>query len=285
MMLVLLTALTLRILSNPVANACQKHLGERISSLSVNFYVTLLMSAACVIPACSVNWAVYDLKFWMYVFLAGLFCSLGTICLIKALKLGELSILGPLNSYKAVVGLISAFVLLGELPSLCGVAGIFLIVGGSLILISPQKSGKRDKSFWISIFLRVLALVFTGCEASILKKIILLSSPEISFILWCFSGALFGVLFIFLCGGSFDAPQKEDWKLYFLAAVCLGVMQFSTNIVFKNMEVGSALALFQLSSIVNLFLGFKIFHEGRMIRKLAGTIVMIIGSVMILVLG
>ena len=131
-MFVLLTALTLRILSNPVANACQKYLGERVSSLSVNFYIALIMSAGCIIPAFRHNWSVYTPEFWLYVFLAGLFCSAGTICLIKALKLGELSILGPLNSYKSVIGLISAFLLLGELPSLNGIAGIFLIVGGSL---------------------------------------------------------------------------------------------------------------------------------------------------------
>lgn len=281
-MLELLTALTLRIFSNPIANTCQKKLGENTSSLSVNFYVTLLMSIACVIPALNINWTVYNMEFWFYVFLAGLFCSLGTVCLIKALKLGELSILGPLNSYKSLVGLISAFVLLGELPSLYGITGILLIVAGSLVLISPEQNRNRDKSFLLSIFLRVLALVFTGCEASILKKIILLSSPEISFVLWCFSGALFGGLFLIFTRHKFEIPKRGDWKLYFLAAVCLGVMQFSTNIVFKNMEVGTALALFQLSSIVNLFLGFKIFHESGIIRKFIGTLVMITGSILIL---
>ena len=48
------------------------------------------------------------------------------------------------------------------------------------------------------------------------------------------------------------------------------------------MEVGTALALFQLSSIVNLFLGYKIFKEGNIIRKLIGTLVMISGAVLIL---
>ena len=208
---------------------------------------------------------------------------MGTVCLIKALKLGELSVLGPLNSYKAIVGLVSAFLLLGELPSGYGIFGIFFIAAGSLILISPAQNKKCDKNFWISIILRILALVFTGCEASILKKIILLSSPEISFILWCFSGALFSGIFIILAGKKIERPEKADLKFYILAAFCLGIMQFSTNIVFSKMEVGTALALFQLSSIVNLFLGFKIFHEGDMLRKFIGTVIMIIGAVMILV--
>lgn len=275
-------ALILRIVSNPIANACQKRLTETASSLSVNFYVAMLMSVGCIIPACFVDWSAFGFQFWGYVFLAGLFCSLGTICFIKALYYGELSILGPLNAYKSVVGLVSAFLLLGELPTNWAICGVVMIVAGSLFLISPKHSDVGAKRLWLSVGLRILALIFTGCEASILKKIILLSSVEISFILWCFSAFIFGGIFVPLFGRKFTLPKKHDWTKYLTAAICLSIMQFTTNFVFKNMEVGSALALFQLSSIINLFLGYKIFHEGGMLRKFIGTLVMVIGAIMIL---
>ncbi len=281
-MALLYIALFLRIISNPIANACQKRLSENVSSLTVNFYISAVMAIGCVVPAFSVDWSGYGGEFWWNVLFAGLFCSLGTICLIKALYFGELSILGPLNAYKSVVGLISAFLLLGELPTNVAIGGVCLIVVGSLFLISPRRSENESKRLWLSISLRLLALVFTGCEASILKKIILMSSVEVSFILWCFSAFIFGGIFVFLLGRRFNPPRAYDWVKYLLAAICLGVMQYTTNIVFARMEVGSALALFQLSSIINLFLGYKIFNEGGMLRKLVGTIVMIIGAVMIL---
>ena len=281
-MWILLSALFLRIISNPIANACQKRLGENNSSLNVNFYISMLMCIACIYPAILVDWSVFLLEFWGYVFLAGLFCSLGTICLIKALHYGELSILGPLNSYKAIVGLVSAFLLLGEIPSVVAISGVCLIVVGSLFLITKPETTTSAKNLSLSLFLRFIALVFTGCEASILKQIILLSSPQISFILWCFCGLVFGAFFVPLFGRKFVIPKKNEWLQYLLAAVCLSVMQYTTNIVFEKMEVGTALALFQLSAIVNLFLGYKIFHEGNMLRKILGTIIMIVGAVLIL---
>lgn len=281
-MFLLYCALFLRIISNPIANACQKRLSENTSSLTVNFYISALMAIGCVLPAFSVDWSGYGGEFWWNVLLAGLFCSLGTICFIKALYFGELSILGPLNAYKSVVGLISAFLLLGELPTSVAIGGVCLIVVGSLFLISPRRSVNGGKRLWLSISLRLLALIFTGCEASILKKIILMSSVEVSFILWCFSAFIFGGVFILLLGRRVEPPRAQNWLKYLLAAICLAIMQYTTNIVFARMEVGSALALFQLSSIINLFLGYKIFHEGGMVRKLIGTIVMIIGAVMIL---
>ena len=149
--------------------------------------------------------------------------------------------------------------------------------------LKSTKFNLIQKKLWLSVCLRLVALLFTGCEASILKKIIVLSSPEISFILWCFSGVVFGALLILFCKRRLESIGKSNLPMYFLAAICLSIMQFSTNIVFAKMEVGLALALFQLSAIINLFLGYKIFREGDMLRKFIGTVIMIIGAGVILI--
>ena len=59
-------------------------------------------------------------------------------------------------------------------------------------------------------------------------------------------------------------------------------MQYSTNYVFDKMNVGYALAIFQLSSLVTVFLGYKVFKEENFIKKIIASIVMIIGSVLII---
>ena len=48
------------------------------------------------------------------------------------------------------------------------------------------------------------------------------------------------------------------------------------------MNVGHALALFQLSTIVSILLGYKIFREQAIGRKLLGAVIMIVGSVLII---
>ena len=59
-------------------------------------------------------------------------------------------------------------------------------------------------------------------------------------------------------------------------------MQMTTNFVFNYMNVGYALALFQLSTLVNLFFGYKFFKEKDMKPKIIGTIIMVIGSVIVI---
>ena len=59
-------------------------------------------------------------------------------------------------------------------------------------------------------------------------------------------------------------------------------MQFTTNYAFKHMAVGYALSLFQLSVIISVLLGHRIFKEQDIRKKLAGSAIMVIGSVLII---
>src|SRR5574344_1421224 len=279
-----INALILRIFFNPMANAFQKGLSEKYSSVTINFYTYLFMSVFCIIPALHVNWSLYGFHFWCYVFLAGLFCCVGTICLIKALQIGELSVLGPINSYKCIVGLISAFILLGEVPSLSGFLGLILIVFGSWFIFDAVQEKFSLKIFLRKdILLRLFALILSGTEAAILKKIILISSFKISFILWAFTGLVFSFLMMILMRRRFFVIEKIDYSKIFLVTISLTIMQLSTNYVFKFIDVGLSLALFQLSSLITLFLGYRYFNEKNIIKKLIGTLIMIFGSALILI--
>ena len=59
-------------------------------------------------------------------------------------------------------------------------------------------------------------------------------------------------------------------------------MQYSTNFVFSKMNVSYALALFQLSTILSVFLGVNIFNEEGLKRKLLGSLIMVIGAAFII---
>ena len=53
----------------------------------------------------------------------------------------------------------------------------------------------------------------------------------------------------------------------------------------QRMPVGYALSLFQLSMIVTVFFGYHFFKEQDIGKKLIGTLIMIAGSVMIILLA
>lgn len=276
-------ALFLRIVSNPLANVYQKKICENNSSLNCNFYTYFMLGLCCVPFALKVNWVSLPVEFWIFAFVAGFLCSVGNACLIKALQIGELSVLGPINSYKSVVGMIVAIFVLHEIPTIFGILGVVLIIWGSWFVFDTQAEG-----FSLSLFkrkdiiLRFTALFLMGIEAVFLKKVILLSSPVISFMLWCWAGAFFALILNFVFKKPLKPIQKIDIPKYAIVCLMLGVMQLTTNYVFQNMEVGYALALFQLSTLVNLFFGWRFFHETDMKKKFIGTIIMVVGSIIVI---
>lgn len=205
-------AIILRVLSNPLGNVFQKQLTNRYNHpLLINFLTFLLLSVFCIILAIQVRWLELPFEFWKYCILAGIVGATGNGFLVKALQCGDLSVLGPINSYKSVVGIIVGIFLLGEIPNLWGIAEVHLV-----------KEFKRIKI--------------------------------------------------------------RDLFSYFYLVLCIGTMQYTTNYVFDHMEVGYALALFQLSTIVSIFLGYRIFKEENITKKLIGSVIMVAGSVMIILL-
>ena len=278
-----LTALFLRVVSNPLANVYQKKICKNNSSLLCNFYTYFILGILCIPFAIKVNWSILPKEFWIFAFTAGFLCSVGNACLVKALQLGELSVLGPINSYKCVVGMIIAIFVIHEIPTLWGIFGVVLIIWGSWFVFETQKEGFSFALFKRKdIVLRFTALFLMGIEAVFLKKVILLSSPVISFMLWCWAGAFFAFLLIIIFRKPIKFIQKADIQKYVIVCSMLATMQLTTNFVFKHMEVGYALALFQLSTLVNRWFGYKFFHEADMKKKLIGTLIMLVGSVVVI---
>jgi drug/metabolite transporter (DMT)-like permease len=283
-------AVLLRIFSNPLGNVFQKQLTEKGNHpLIVNFLTYFLLFIICIIIAAFIHWEVLPQQFWIYSVLGGIAGALGNGFLVKALQKGDLSVLGPVNSYKSVIGIIVGIILLGEVPNLWGISGVVLIIYGSYFVLDTT-----EERFSLALLrkseiqFRLWALIFTAIEAVFIKKVILVSSTPVAFISWCCFGAIFSFLMLFIY--RLDIRKEamridyRDISKYAILIICIGIMQFTTNYTFEHMVVGYALSLFQLSIIVSVLLGHRIFKEQDIRKKLIGSAIMIIGSIVIILL-
>ena len=290
MPILLSIAVLLRIFSNPLGNVFQKQLTTKgIHPLVVNFMTYFLLSLICLFIAVFIHWPVLPRQFWVYSILGGIAGALGNGFLVKALQHGELSILGPINSYKSVVGIIVGIILLGEIPNLWGILGIALIIYGSYFVLDTTKErfsfALLKKS---DIQYRLWAMILTAIEAVFVKKVILASSTTIAFISWCCFGAVFSFILLFIYRLEINKEVKlignRHLGKFAILVVCIGTMQFTTNYTFEHMAVGYSLSLFQLSTIVSILLGYRFFNEVDIRKKLIGSAIMIIGSIVIILL-
>lgn len=275
-------AILFRIFSNSFSNVFQKKLtksGEAATCINCINYI--LMSLISIPLLLLVNFSLITPEFWLYAIAGGITGAIGNCFMVLALKQGELSVLGPINSYKAIVGMIFGIFLLHEYPNIYGLLGIGLIIIGSyFILESPKALLRRDIQY------RIYALIFTAIEAVFIKKVIILSSIASSFIMSSFLGAIFSYLIMrILENEKLHIPTKKNSIMYISTTLCFAIMTFTTAYVFKYMNVGYALSLFQLSIILNVILGYKLFNEKKLIKKLLGSLIILIGSAAILIFG
>lgn len=283
-------AVLLRIFSNPLGNVYQKQLSNRgIHPLMVNFLTYLLLFIICLFFLANIDWLGLPPQFWIYSVLGGMVGALGNGFLVKALQKGDLSILGPINSYKSVIGIIGGIFLLGEFPNLWGILGIALIIYGSYYVLDTTSERFSTALFKKSeIQYRLYAMILTAVEAVFVKKVILASTTGIAFISWCCFGAIFSFLMLFLFKVDVGVASRKinfgDFQKFLFLILCMGTMQLTTNYTFEHMDVGYALSLFQLSTIVSVWLGYGIFRERNIAKKLLGAAIMILGSIVIVLL-
>ena len=275
-------AIFIRVAANSLSNVFQKKLAfEGENPVIVNFINYSLLSLLSVPLLFFVDYSAVNLTFLLYALAGGLTGAVCNCFMVMALEKGELSVLGPINSYKAVIGLIFGMFILHEIPNMYGIMGILLIISGSyFILESPGALMKKDIQY------RIYALIFSAIEAVFIKKVIILSSITASFITSSFLGAIFSFIIMNIFSSSkLKLPVKRHSIMYVLTALCFGLMTFTTAYVFKYMNVGCALSLFQLSIIINVVLGYKLFNEKNLIKKLFGSLIILIGSATILIFG
>lgn len=291
-------AVLVRILVNPLANVFQKQLAQRTADplfiMSVTYGVLTLVSL--------VFWSQLRLvglsaEFWRSMVVSSLFAMFGNVFLVRAIQIGDLSVLGPINAYKAVVGMLFSVFLLNEIPGWWGLAGVLLIVVGSYVVLTDkkQRTGQSGLSGVIGVFkrpevkLRLMALILSAIDGAFLKKAIILSTPTIAFFYWCLLGFGFTLIWIVL-------TMRTAWRVqitvlftqkttYLALCATIGISQMASNIALASMPVGYVLALFQISALVSVLFGYQFFREQGILRKLIGAGIMVIGAVLITVLG
>lgn len=223
-------------------------------------------------------------EFWVNITICATLAVASNVLLVYALQAADLSLLGPINAYKSVISLVLGAFLIGEVPSPMGVAGVALIIAGSYAIVDRAKFlGGRG------VQLRVAALVLSATEAVFDKKALLLASPLTAFVWWSILGLPIAaaVTAVVLRGRVRQevALLRRNWSTYVWLALATGTMQITTFFAFGRLQVGYTLALFQLSALVSVFLGYRYFQEGQIRRRLIGSSIMVAGAALIVAVG
>jgi uncharacterized membrane protein len=221
--------------------------------------------------------------FYYSIAIASILDVIAAWCFLNAIASGQLAKTFPLVAFTPIFATGTSFFILGEIPSVLGLAGILLIVCGAYLLRAESiKAGILEP---IKLLLKekgqrhmLMAAFLFSFLALFFKKAILNLSPFFAFGVTQLLSVLFLTVF-FLKKKTLGALLREtadNFKLLFIASI-VGLLAGLT--LFAAFQLGLAayvVSVKRISILFTIVLGYIFFREDHIIRSL------LIGSIMVL---
>ncbi|MBI3027094.1 DMT family transporter [Candidatus Woesearchaeota archaeon] len=218
--------------------------------------------------------------------LNGILLTLSTYLLFKAIKISDLSISMPMLSVTPLFLVFTSYLMLDEMPTFYGFIGIFLIVIGAYsIHIKDYKKGffypfralLKDKG---SFYVLIVAFIFS-ISANLGKMGIINSSPMFyAFAVYLFASVVMAPLIIL----DFNKKIKEikaDFSALGLLGISSAFMMVTSAYAMLIAIVPYVISLKRSSVIFAILFGYLFFDEKNIKNALIGTIIMLIGGILI----
>jgi len=228
---------------------------------------------------------------WLVICLSGFVHALYTIALSYAYDNGDLSLVYPLARSAPVFVTVGAIVLLGEMPSIAGFAGIILIVAGSYIvglesltisqIVMPMRMLK-DRAYQLAL----LSAAITGIY-SVVDRIGVYSANPFKFIvlLLCVE-AVFYTPFVLW---KRNKVIVEEWRKNKAEILKAGIARFLSYMlilyVMLHIQLSYVIAVRQISIIIAVLTGALMLREAHLKTRIIGSIGILAGVILIGVKG
>jgi drug/metabolite transporter (DMT)-like permease len=209
---------------------------------------------------------------------------------MRAIQISPLSLTLPYLAFTPIFAIIPGYLFLRELPNAWGGAGILLTVLGSFVLnLNPHEANAGIRSAHITRepgSLLMLFVAFLFGFAVVLGKVAIVHSSVMFFTVLFFAVLNFSmVLFLWIAGmvnlkTFFEKPAKglTAGVLLFLHAVFHGWAVSLTKVVYM-------ISVKRLSILIGVLLGGVFFEEKNIPIRTAGTLLMLAGAVIIMIIG
>ncbi len=228
-----------------------------------------------------------DGTFWVTVALLLPLEVTALVLYVKAIKLSPLSLSIPFMALSPVFIILTAFFVLGELPDLYGLAGIFLIAAGAYMLnASAYRTGLLGplRAIWRepgAVLMIVVAFIYS-ITSTLGKVAVLHSSPTFFGFFYPFILTIVLTVMLLFKGGlgrCFSNP------IPFLAIGFFTALMIMTHFIALSLtDVAYMISVKRTSLIFSVLYGHFLFGEERLRERLLGSSIMLLGVVFITVL-
>ena len=228
-----------------------------------------------------------EAKTWIFLVLSGIATGASWLCYFKALQLGDINKVVPIDKSSTVLTILLAFIFLGEEITWLKAAAIILIATGTFMMIQkkediPDSAPAKGKSW---LFFALLYAVFASLT-SILGKIGIedVESNLGTAIRTCVV-LVMTWLIVFAKGKQHTLSEISGKELLFicLSGIATGASWLCYYKALQDGQASVVVPIDKLSIIVSVAFSFIVFKERLSSRALIGLILITIGTFAMLI--
>lgn len=222
-----------------------------------------------------------DAKTWIFLILSGLATGASWLCFFKALELGDVNKVIPVDKTSTILTLIVSFIVFGETVTWVKIVSVVAIGAGTFLMIERKQTSGQCKGSKLWLLFACLSAVFASLT-SILGKIgidgvesnlgTLIRTIVVLFMSW---------IVVFVTGKTKNVGEisKRDFLFIVFSGIATGVSWLCYYKALKDGVVSVVVSVDKLGILVTIAFSFFALKEKLTVKALIGLVLILAGTV------
>jgi len=221
---------------------------------------------------------------WIFIVSSGLATGLSWLCYFKALQLGNINKVVPVDKLSVVLTMTLAIIIFSEPFTLLIFAAMVIITSGTMLMVTKKEGvGETKSKKWL--LYAIISLVFASASSVLAKAGMTNVDTNLGTFL---RTAVVLLMALFIVLGKKKLPEikkfsKTNWIFVILSGVLTGI---SWLCYFGAIQLGrlSVVApIDKLSIVITVVFSFLIFKEKLNVKAIVGLCLLVGGTLLLLI--
>ena len=224
-------------------------------------------------------------KTWVFLILSGLATGASWLCYFRALQIGDVNKVVPIDKSSTILTLILAFIVLGEPISWLKAICVVLIGAGTFLMIEKKQSDadKKIKGSWL--IYAILAAVFAALTSILGKRGISDVESNLGTLIRTAVVLLMSWLMVFVTGKAKEVRKvpKNELRFICLSGIATGGSWLCYYKALRDGLASVVVPIDKLSILVTIAFSYFVFGEKLTKKGLVGLALIVAGTLLMLV--
>jgi transporter family protein len=226
-----------------------------------------------------------DTKSFIFLVLSGLATGGSWLCYFRALQIGDINKVIPIDKSSTVLTMLLSFIFLREVLTIIKVVAMILIGIGTYLMIEREKiTSATDKRYeWL--LYAILAAGFASLTAILGKIGIVGIESNLGTAIRTVVVLIMAWLIVFMQGKQYEIKEidKRSWAFICLSGIATGLSWLCFYRALQEGPASVVVPIDKLSIIVTVIFGFLVFGERLKKKPLLGLFMIVAGTLSLLV--